>query len=36
MANDREILREIWEAKIPACFMIDKDEVSGFSGKTRK
>jgi hypothetical protein len=28
MANDREILREIWEGKIPVCFQIDKEEVS--------
>uniref|UniRef100_U5EVK4 Autophagy protein 5 n=1 Tax=Corethrella appendiculata TaxID=1370023 RepID=U5EVK4_9DIPT len=27
MANDREILREIWEGKIPVCFQIDSDET---------
>lgn len=27
MANDREILREIWEGKIPVCFQLDPDEV---------
>lgn len=28
MANDREVLREIWEGKIPVCFQLDPEEVS--------
>lgn len=35
MANDREMLREIWEGKIPVCFQIDKDEICGLSGRTK-
>lgn len=27
MANDREILREVWEGKLPVCFQIDSEEV---------
>lgn len=27
MANDREVLREIWEGKIPVCFQLDAEEV---------
>lgn len=27
MANDREILREVWEGKLPVCFKLDTDEV---------
>ncbi|XP_043274751.1 autophagy protein 5 [Venturia canescens] len=27
MANDREVLREIWEGKIPVCFELDPEEV---------
>ncbi|KAF5286907.1 hypothetical protein FQA39_LY00440, partial [Lamprigera yunnana] len=27
MANDREILREIWEGKLPVCFKLDSSEV---------
>lgn len=27
MANDREILREIWEGKLPVCFQLDENEV---------
>ncbi|XP_018333426.1 autophagy protein 5 [Agrilus planipennis] len=27
MANDREILREIWEGKLPVCFTLNPDEV---------
>ncbi|XP_018579453.1 autophagy protein 5 [Anoplophora glabripennis] len=30
MANDREILREIWEGKLPVCFRLDSDEVADF------
>jgi len=29
MANDREILRHVWEGKIPVCFHADPDEVVG-------
>lgn len=28
MANDREILREIWEGKLPVCFKLDPDEIN--------
>lgn len=28
MANDREVLREIWEGKIPVCFQLNAEEVS--------
>lgn len=28
MANDREVLREIWEGKLPVCFQLDQDEVA--------
>lgn len=27
MANDREILREIWEGKLPVCFRLASEEV---------
>ncbi|XP_016838358.1 autophagy protein 5 [Nasonia vitripennis] len=27
MANDREVLREIWEGKVPVCFQLDSEEV---------
>ncbi|XP_050294009.1 autophagy protein 5 [Anthonomus grandis grandis] len=27
MANDREILREVWEGKLPVCFKLNPDEV---------
>lgn len=30
MADDREILREIWEGRIPICFQADVNEV-GYS-----
>lgn len=30
MANDREVLREIWEGKIPVCFQLDSEEVYDF------
>lgn len=29
MANDREVLRIIWEGQIPVCFQADADEVNG-------
>lgn len=29
MANDREVLRIIWEGQIPVCFQADTDEVNG-------
>ncbi|CAB0010853.1 unnamed protein product [Nesidiocoris tenuis] len=28
MATDREVLREIWEGKLPICFRLDPDEVN--------
>lgn len=28
MANDREILREVWEGKLPVCFQLDSEEVA--------
>lgn len=27
MAEDREVLREIWNGRIPICFALAKDEV---------
>ncbi|XP_063244620.1 autophagy protein 5 isoform X2 [Bacillus rossius redtenbacheri] len=27
MANDREVLREIWEGRLPVCFQLDSEEV---------
>ena len=27
MAADREVLREIWDGKLPVCFVLDSDEV---------
>lgn len=27
MANDREVLREIWEGKLPVCFQLNPEEV---------
>lgn len=27
MASDREVLREIWEGKLPVCFQLHEDEV---------
>lgn len=27
MANDREVLREVWEGKLPIAFKLDPDEV---------
>jgi autophagy-related protein 5 len=29
MANDREILREIWEGKLPINFQVNGNEVDG-------
>lgn len=29
MANDREVLRLIWDGKIPVCFITDPKEVVG-------
>ncbi|GBP67343.1 Autophagy protein 5 [Eumeta japonica] len=28
MANDREVLREIWDGKLPVCFQLDQDEIT--------
>lgn len=28
MAEDREILREIWEGRLPVCFTLATEEVS--------
>ncbi|XP_060535917.1 autophagy protein 5 [Cylas formicarius] len=28
MANDREVLREVWEGKLPVCFKLTQDEVA--------
>lgn len=28
MASDREVLREVWEGKLPVCFKLDPDEVA--------
>lgn len=30
MANDREILREIWEGKLPVCFRLNREELADF------
>lgn len=27
MANDREVLREIWDGKLPLCFQLDQEEI---------
>ena len=27
MAEDKEILREMWEGKVPVCFVLSPDEV---------
>lgn len=29
MANDREVLRGIWEGKLPVCFQLGESEISG-------
>lgn len=29
MANDREVLRIVWEGQIPVCFQADSDEIAG-------
>lgn len=29
MANDREVLREIWDGVIPVCFQLESEEVVG-------
>lgn len=29
MANDREVLRLVWDGKIPICFVADPTEVVG-------
>lgn len=28
MANDRELLREIWDGRLPVCFQLDQDEIT--------
>lgn len=28
MADDREVLREIWEGRIPVCFTLSQDEIT--------
>lgn len=32
MANDREVLREIWDGKIPVCFTLDTEETCELQG----
>lgn len=32
MANDREVLREIWDGKIPVCFTLDSEETCELQG----
>lgn len=27
MANDREVLRQIWDGKLPICFQLDQEEI---------
>ena len=29
MADDREVLREIWDGKIPVCFSLASEEIFG-------
>jgi autophagy-related protein 5 len=29
MANDREVLRQVWEGKLPICFSLDEEELQG-------
>jgi len=29
MAHDREVLREVWEGRLPVCFQLDAEEVQG-------
>ncbi|XP_037038701.1 autophagy protein 5 isoform X2 [Bradysia coprophila] len=29
MANDREVLRIVWEGQIPVCFQVDPEEIDG-------
>lgn len=29
MANDREVLRIVWEGQIPVCFQADPEEIDG-------
>ena len=28
MADDREVLREVWEGKLPVCFSLSQDEIT--------
>lgn len=32
MANDRDVLREIWDGKIPVCFTLDSEEICELQG----
>lgn len=32
MANDREVLREIWDGKIPVCFTLNSEETCDLQG----
>ncbi|XP_076675362.1 autophagy protein 5 [Andrena cerasifolii] len=32
MANDREVLREIWDGKIPVCFTLHSEEICELQG----
>lgn len=32
MANDREVLREIWDGKIPVCFTLNSEEICDLQG----
>lgn len=27
MAEDREVLREVWDGRLPVCFSLSSDEV---------
>ncbi len=27
MADDKEVLREIWDGKVPVCFVLSLDEI---------
>ena len=32
MADDREILREVWDGRIPVCFVLAREEVDSLEG----
>ncbi|XP_066586147.1 autophagy protein 5 [Prorops nasuta] len=32
MANDREVLRDVWDGKIPVCFILNTEEICDLAG----